>query len=99
MLENIAGVPEFLESFIGVIICIGAGFFAYVSSHMVEERRNAVPIDHGWERDERMQLAPPLKRSMEYGNMTLFHVLRLSRCDVFQSYLVASPMPPTPFWQ
>ena len=25
MLENIAGIPESLESFIGIIICIGAG--------------------------------------------------------------------------
>ena len=51
MLENIAGVPEFLESFIGIIICIGAGFFAYVSSHMVEERRQGKHIAFPWEKE------------------------------------------------
>ena len=40
-----------LENIVGVIICIGAGAFAYVSSHMVEEKRQGKRIAFPWEKE------------------------------------------------
>ena len=42
---------EVLETAIGVILCIGAGAFAYVSSHMVEEKRQGKRIAFPWEKE------------------------------------------------
>tara|TARA_B100000963_G_scaffold357760_1_gene380718 strand:+ start:2297 stop:2422 length:126 start_codon:yes stop_codon:yes gene_type:complete len=40
-----------IENIIGVVICIGAGFFAYVSCHMVEEKRQGKRIAFPWEKE------------------------------------------------
>tara|TARA_B100000424_G_C22631730_1_gene350072 strand:- start:231 stop:356 length:126 start_codon:yes stop_codon:yes gene_type:complete len=40
-----------LENIAGVIICMGAGAFAYVSSHMVEEKRQGKRIAFPWEKE------------------------------------------------
>tara|TARA_Y100000114_G_scaffold153503_1_gene173612 strand:+ start:758 stop:889 length:132 start_codon:yes stop_codon:yes gene_type:complete len=42
---------EVLETAIGIIVCIGAGAFAYVSSHIVEENKQGKRIAFPWEKE------------------------------------------------
>jgi|TARA_B100000035_G_scaffold58665_1_gene46953 hypothetical protein len=42
---------EMLEIAIGIIACIGAGAFAYVSSHIVEENKQGKRIAFPWEKE------------------------------------------------
>ncbi len=45
-------IIDALQFFIGIALTLGAFFFAYMSSHLVSEKKAGKQIPLPWERDE-----------------------------------------------